>query len=86
MDRVTKALNTWLKTHFHNSDPHFVGAYPEIAEPAARMLQEAYRNIVPDAPQSMVDAVEATITAVEFMAAEGNSAYGDGEYVDTVEN
>jgi hypothetical protein len=85
-DKVTKALNTWLTTHFHNPGEKFVGGYPEIAEPAAKMLQAAYKNIVPGAPQSMVDAVEATIKAVEFMAAEGNERYGEGEYVDTGEN
>ena len=52
------------------TDPDSVGGYPELVEPVVPMLKAAYEKIDYKVPETLVDAFDVTVTAVQAMLAE----------------
>jgi hypothetical protein len=67
--KIGKGLQNLLVHHITRADLDAVGGYPELTEPVAPMLKEAYGKIDYKVPETMVDAFDATVTAIQIMLA-----------------
>ncbi|MEO8081136.1 MAG: hypothetical protein ABI641_11440 [Caldimonas sp.] len=65
--KLGAGLRQLLDKHIKRRDPAAVGGYPELVEPVAPMLKEAYAGIDYKEPRTMVTAFDATVTAIQIM-------------------
>ena len=68
--KIGKGLRNLLAHHIMRTDPDSVGGYPELVEPVVPMLKAAYEKIDYKVPETLVDAFDVTVTAVQAMLAE----------------
>jgi hypothetical protein len=62
-------LKALLDKHFRRSDPHAVGGYPAMVKPVLPMLTKAYGQIMYEKPDTLVEAFDATVSAIQAMLA-----------------